>query len=230
MKGNTVNEILSKTLVGFCFYLVFDFFAMGIIEYVAHRWFMHRPNPFNMFGYKKHHVEHHGMGLNDYYPHIDLRFRDMMVFASPFLLWSAVFGTIAGRQWGYYYPYGAIPALMLVVWIHNYVYTRVHRCVHELEHNWTERLPGFQEMKRHHLDHHRRPNRNFSVVFLWTDRLFGTYWRSPEEGSTRGSGAHADRRPSLPREKADRVRPASAPAGRRGDKLAVGTAKSAGPD
>lgn len=176
-----MNEVLHKTLVGFCCYLVIDYFAMAIIEYVAHRWFMHRPNAINMFGYKKHAVEHHGMGRNEYWPHLDLRFRDSLLFASPFLVWSAMFGTVAGRLWGYYYPYGAIPALLLTLWVHNYLYRCVHRCIHEVEHNWTERMPGFQAMKRHHLDHHRKPNRNFAVVFLWTDRLFGTYWRSPDE-------------------------------------------------
>lgn len=175
-----MNEIVWKTWIGFCIYLVIDYFAMALVEYIGHRWFMHRPNAFNMAGYKTHHVEHHGKGLNEPWPHIDLRLRDTLVFAVPFLLLSAVNGTVSGLLWGFYYPYGSIPALLLTLAVHHHVYTRIHRCEHELEHNWTERLPWFQEMKRHHLDHHRKPNRNFAVVFLWTDRLFGTYWRSPE--------------------------------------------------
>ena len=63
---------------------------------------------------------------------------------------------------------------------HSYVWSKLHRAQHDLEDNWTFRLPWFAELKRHYLDHHIRPSRNFAAMFLWTDHLFGTYWRSAD--------------------------------------------------
>lgn len=175
-----MHEMLREALVGFCLWLVPAAVIMALVEYVSHRWFMHRPNAFNMSGYKAHHVEHHGRGHNEFWPHIDLRFRDGLLVAAPVLAAYGLWAAVAGARWGYFYPCGGWLALVTVLWAHHVIYSAIHRCQHELEHNWAERLPGFQAMKRHHLDHHRRPNRNFAVVFLWTDTLFGTAWRSPD--------------------------------------------------
>ena len=89
------------------------------------------------------------------------------------------------------YALGGLIATLTMFTFHSYVWSKLHRAQHDLEDNWTCRLPWFAELKRHHLDHHIRPSRNFAALFLWTDRLFGTYWRSPEAGS-----ATCDARPA----------------------------------
>lgn len=164
----------SHIVIGFVAWLPLHCLGISVAEYIAHRWFMHKKTWINRKGYQWHHVEHHGMKINEpYFPYIDQHLFYYLAYGSPMIAFYVVRGlTGAGYAWG------GLASLMLVFVVHARLYSLIHRCEHELESNWTERMPGFVAMKRHHLDHHLKPNRNFAVVFLWTDRLFGTYWRS----------------------------------------------------
>lgn len=164
--------------VGFVVYFIALYPIMAIAEYVAHRWFMHRCSPINRFGYQAHLLEHHIKGHNDDWPHIRLRFRDHLLYGSPVIAWMLFRGVT-----GFAYAFGGLIALVLWFFIHVRVYSALHRTHHNLEHNWTEMIPGAEAMKVHHLGHHSHPNRNYSVVlgvpfgFAWVDRLFGTHWK-----------------------------------------------------
>ena len=170
--------VVSKIIVGFVVYFVALYPVMAIVEYVAHRWFMHRYSVINKLGYQAHRIEHHGNGENDDWPHIRLRLRDHLLYGSPAVVWLVCRGLF-----GFTYAFGGVAALLLWFFIYVRVYSALHRTHHDLEHNWTERLPGAEAMKQHHLLHHKYPKTNFAVVlgvpfgFAWVDRLFGT-WRS----------------------------------------------------
>ncbi len=47
------------------------------------------------------------------------------------------------------------------------------------------RVPGFARLRALHFAHHRHPNRNFAVVDLFWDRLFGTLAEEPPRTASR---------------------------------------------
>ena len=151
--------------------------GLALLEYVAHRWFMHRRNSLTRTEFQRHAVQHHGKRVNQpLYPYIDLPVRYHLLYGSPG--WG---GFLVGFLLGAPYALGGLLATLLMFVLHAYFYTKLHRAQHDLEDNWTTKMSWFEEMKRHHLDHHKRPSRNFAVVFLWTDKLFGTHWRSVDK-------------------------------------------------
>ena len=164
----------ANIIIGFVIWTPVIYVGLAIAEYVAHRWFMHRKTALTRAEFQRHAVQHHGKRINEpLYPYIDLPVRYHLVFGSPG--WC---GFLIGFLCGAPYALGGMLATLSFFTLHSYFYSKVHRAQHDLEVNWTTKLPWFAEMKTHHLDHHKRPSRNFAVVFLWTDRLFGTHWRS----------------------------------------------------
>ena len=146
---------------------------MGFVEYGMHRLVMHRS--WSGYVFRGHHKEHHGQGINGPFQ-IDLpMWTNHLPVASPFLafmLWRAIYVT----PWAW----GSLVALMIIFCWHSYTWTKLHRAFHDLEVNWTMSLWCYEELEQHHLDHHKRPGKNFGVLYLWVDRLFGTFWRSYE--------------------------------------------------
>lgn len=161
-----------QLLIGFGVGLPVMYVIMGFIEYISHRYFMH--NRRGGFMFRDHHQKHHGrhdMSLRL----VDLGIKYHLVVSSPlwlFLLYRAAF--VTWMAWGTLAAFAAI-----IVW-HSQVWSYLHRNFHDLESNWTQRLWCYGELRRHHLDHHRRPGTNFGVLYFWVDRLAGTFWRSPE--------------------------------------------------
>ena len=149
----------------FLFWLALSFIFMALAEYFIHRDWMHKPffDRLSKFGwvYTHHAVEHHGKNRNDI--NIDLPVKLHFMLGSPVLL---IFFLIGGFQ--------AILALSLIFLFHSYAWTKIHRAIHELEDNWVGRLPFFWFFKDHHLKHHEIPNKNYAVVFIFTDYIFGT--------------------------------------------------------
>lgn len=168
---------ISNVVVGFIIWFPVVYLAMAVVEYVAHRWFMHRRTFLTKTEFEHHTVQHHGHRINEpMFPYIDLPIRYHLIYGSPG--WG---GFLIGFLCGGPYALGGLVATLAMFAFHSYFYSKVHRAQHDLEENWTQLLPWFAELKRHHLDHHIQPSRNFAVVFLWTDRLFGTHWRSSDE-------------------------------------------------
>jgi sterol desaturase/sphingolipid hydroxylase (fatty acid hydroxylase superfamily) len=164
----------SNIVIGFIIWFPVVYVGMALVEYVAHRWFMHKKNFLTKREFENHTVQHHGHRLMEpMFPYIDLPVRYHLIFGIPG--WG---GFLIGFLSGGPYALGGLIATLTMFFFHSYFYSKVHRAQHDLEENWTQRLPWFAELKRHHLDHHIRPSRNFAVVFLWTDKLFGTHWRS----------------------------------------------------
>lgn len=145
-----------------------------VIEYLAHRFFMHRQWRGNPNYRVKDHLEHHAGENRPMWKFTDLRFREYVLFSLPFHCWFIVRASLFGAWWAWIFSAWLLSATLL----HSLIYTRIHRRTHDLvPHDWTSHIPGIERLHAHHLLHHRRPDRNFGVTCRWTDRLFGTLWR-----------------------------------------------------
>lgn len=151
--------------------------CFAVAEWAVHYIAMHRRLPLLGFIYRAHHIEHHANGLNTDW-HIDLTFRDYLI-TTPFLAVSC-YRIYLGHAGGWS---GAISIITMAV-CHCYLWNSLHRNIHEIKgkQNWTRRLWFYPAFAKHHLDHHKRPFTNYGVVFLFTDRLFGTKYQESEAG------------------------------------------------
>jgi len=175
--------------------LVTIFLLFGVAEHQSHVWFLHSRKIITS-SHRMHHVEHHGQGQMKLRPHIDLALVDYFI-AGLFVLFCAVRAVFVT-------PYAWIGVAVVVGMTlgHQYLWSRLHRAIHRvndhlfkpadlltkpveergerLEDNWTTRQWWFSAFENHHLRHHANPSKNYAVVFLWSDWLFGTvYDRRP---------------------------------------------------
>lgn len=170
-----MDKLIINLIVGFLVWLPLIYLFMALAEYIAHRWFMHKKTVLTSYEYKTHTVEHHGRKVNSpMYPYVDLSIRYHLLYGSPGIAAFLVGHFVFDRQ----YALGGLACLLSMFVFHSQVYSKIHRATHELERNWAEHLPYYERMKQHHLLHHRYPSKNFAVIFLWTDSLFGTKVRS----------------------------------------------------
>lgn len=137
--------------------------VMALGEYLIHRYTMHRKMKILPSWIFQHHsIEHHHHERNDI--NIDLPFYNHLIIGSPLIIGAFFMGL------------PCLLALLSVFAFHSYTWTKIHRGIHDLEKNWVMKyLPSyFKWAKHHHELHHHRPGRNFGVVYLFTDYLFGT--------------------------------------------------------
>ena len=159
----------ASLLFDFLWRLVFFYFAVGIGEYVAHRWVMHKRWS-GWMSYNHHDQGHHEQQLD--HPvivHVDLPIWIHLIVCSPLI----AFQIYAGRWIG-------LAALICVLCWHSYVWSKMHRQMHKIENNWTRKLPSYKAFEKHHQGHHQDKRTNFSVLYLrpfpWIDWIFRT-WR-----------------------------------------------------
>ena len=148
-------------MLNFSAWLAVWMLFMALMEYLIHRYTMHRkrwwlPN----WVWKDHAIEHHKNERNDL--NIDLPLYNHLIVGSPAILASTFIGL------------PCLLALLTVFAFHSYTWTKIHRGIHELEQNWLMKTNFYKKAKRHHELHHKRPGKNFGVVFLFTDSLFRT--------------------------------------------------------
>lgn len=140
---------------------------MPWIEYVSHRWFMHRPTLGKKQSvYRKHHVEHHHRGMNDN-QHIDMHMLQPENAVTSLLLVVAIswFGMIPAATW------------FVCLVLYGFAWTAIHRSSHDLSNNWLSRTWYGRKAIEHHLAHHERPYCNFGTVFWFTDWFLFTKGR-----------------------------------------------------
>lgn len=139
-------------------------FTMGTIgEYAMHRFWMHRRGS---HWYESHHVEHHGLGMNERH-HMGLSGR----FA---LVWTAMLPINVSLSTVLYPWHVAVWTIFQAWWFFSWEY--VHRAIHdEPSYGWGAMLvPWFRWTKRHHLAHHVKTSSNFGAMFPWADIFFRT--------------------------------------------------------
>lgn len=141
---------------------------MPWIEYVSHRWFMHRPTLGKRNSvYREHHVEHHHLGLNEQI-HVDMHLLQIN---------NGISG--AAMVSGIWLVFGAIPAAtwLACLIVYGLAWTAIHRSSHDLSNNWLSRTWYGRKAIEHHLAHHERPYCNFGTVFWFTDWFLFTKGR-----------------------------------------------------
>lgn len=147
---------------------LFSMLGIGMVEYTIHRWMQHKSFLALRGTYRRHAVEHHGEGRNDV--NVDQPVWFSLLLASPIAvgLWQLSCTT-------HTVPPLAVPTFLVMVAIHARTWTKLHRSFHDLETNWTERLWCYHSLRYNHMEHHRRPNRNFGTLFgLYVDSLMRT--------------------------------------------------------
>lgn len=136
---------------------------VALVEYIAHRHFMHRPL-LDRLGlrqvFHEHAILHHRDGRNDL--NINLPLYVHCIWGLPSVGIVGLFDLV-----------GAL-ILSAVFVCHSILWTKLHRAIHGLEDNWTMSFRFYSVIEHHHQEHHRRPGKNFGGVFLFTDYLFGT--------------------------------------------------------
>ena len=153
-------------IIRIAFWLVMAIVLTSFIEYLAHRFLMHRKPKILYWLYdvfQEHAVEHHAKGRTDL--NIDMPFKWYYTYGLVFLIPFFALDWVGGI------------CLFVVFRCHSYIWTKLHRAFHGLEDNWTKKTRIYQYLYEHHMNHHRKPNTNFNVVFLWVDALLGTKYR-----------------------------------------------------
>lgn len=152
--------------------------VVALIEHTVHRHLMHRV----LFDWRifrlifgGHAVVHHRQKRND--SNIRLPIYTHVAWGLPSVALVSFF------------DYAGAVILALAFLFHPLFWTKLHRAIHGVENNWTQSLWFFDAIAHHHLEHHRRPGKNFGAVFIFTDYLFRTASR-PERVTQPRSEVH----------------------------------------
>lgn len=148
---------------------------VAFLEYATHRWIMHWANRLldpQLVYLKNHGTHHRGHNEGEF---VEMPLRNCLLITSPVWLLLIIRGALLGSVLAF-----AIPAAAMFTWCvgYSYLWTRVHRAIHEPvqnRHHTAGRL--FSILRDHHLMHHAHPQRNFGTLFPWTDYLFFTAYR-----------------------------------------------------
>jgi sterol desaturase/sphingolipid hydroxylase (fatty acid hydroxylase superfamily) len=156
----------------FALWLAWSVPALAVLEYLLHRYPMHRPGwPLARGVFRRHAVLHHRHARNDV--NLDTPAWWGLLLSAP--LWGGLL--LIGCP-------GGAAAVALAVAAYCLLWTGVHRATHGLGSGWARRLPWYARWERHHLDHHAHPGSNFGAAFgPLTDAVFGTLHR-PGRGPT----------------------------------------------
>jgi len=153
------------------------FVVSNFVEYVAHRWPMHRPTIFGKHIYKKHAAIHHR-----YFTYEDMVLEESKdlyeILSNPrhivaFLVLSIipVSALLCLLSWNLGFLFAATAILYYLA------YEWIHLASHMPPEHWIPSLPVLRSLCDHHRKHHdtrRMREANFNIAFPLFDRLFGT--------------------------------------------------------
>jgi hypothetical protein len=154
------------------------FLYANLVEYVGHRWVMHRKVALLGQIHKRHAGQHHHFFTHE---HMAMDFwSDCRAVLFPPLLMVFFFGAFAA-------PMGLLLALILtpnVAWLFVIMalayylnYELLHLAYHLPEDSRILRLPFLRRLRRHHFLHHRKSvmsHKNFNITYPIFDRIFET--------------------------------------------------------
>lgn len=133
----------------------------SLVEYLFHRFAMHQPGlGKDRWFYVDHAFRHHRDGRNDI--NISMPLSNVLIGATPMFIGCIWLG----------WPFALIVAVFAC--LYSFAWTAMHTAHHDLGHAWVKRVPFYNVWRKHHLQHHDRPDRCFGTIFIWTDRLFRT--------------------------------------------------------
>lgn len=157
--------------------------AMNLLEYVAHRGFMHRRTRVLPYAYTAHTLRHHAC-----FP------ERSMAIASPRELWLILFGP---RELALFALATASPFALLAwlasrntaalvaasIFTHYLLYEGLHLASHLPEGHWLARVRPIVGLRRRHARHHGASREGYNVTLPIGDWLFGTLGRTPRRGA-----------------------------------------------
>lgn len=155
------------------------FLTANIVEYLFHRFVMHRPRPGLRVAYERHTLSHHHFYTHDAMVAESARDFHMVLF--PAALLFIFLGVIdAPLATAVYFVFGLnVAKLFVAVTVGYYM---AYECLHTIYHlpvdHWAARLPGMQRLKRLHQSHHDLTlmgKYNYNITIPIGDKIFGTY-------------------------------------------------------
>jgi hypothetical protein len=150
--------------------------TISLVEYVGHRYVMHRRKLADLFRSRymveafKAHMQHHfkcyavfnrekgacgvlNLGVNSA--------TELALVAGPALI-------------ALYFDWITAVLFVVIALIHGVMWTAVHTEMHKKENTWFSRTWIFKVLARHHFFHHLYPKTNFNALFLGCDWIFRT--------------------------------------------------------
>lgn len=150
----------------------------SVLEWLLHRYVMHRPVGSFRYPFRTHTLVHHRTFKADHTYHLiheeDREIIPMAWWNGPVLvLISSLPAAVAGFIMGSWIPWLAITASVACYYG---AYEYMHWCMHvpKTKRRVVERSGIFFRLNGHHLLHHRYMGKNFNVVLPFADLVFGT--------------------------------------------------------
>lgn len=159
-------------------WILFSCILMSFIEHQVHAHLMHRKNFLSerSAAFKKtfemHAIFHHHHYLKVFADEpvpdgedreIRMRVWKAAIKAIPFVLVIGPFSWLGAA------------IFVAVACTHHWIWNKIHLEMHKPEQRGFSRWPIYKFLARYHFMHHRRPDKNFNVVFPCADFVFGTY-------------------------------------------------------
>jgi hypothetical protein len=157
------------------------FLIANVVEYLAHRFLLHRPIKVLMVAFKEHTILHHSFFTHEA---IEIEssqdfhrvlFSPYAVFFFIFIIGTPIFLTIA------HFTHPSVGWISFIVGVSYYMfYEMVHTICHLHDAHWTFKIPGMRFIKSFHRSHHDPKlmrNYNFNVLIPVSDWIFGTFKR-----------------------------------------------------
>jgi hypothetical protein len=157
------------------------FLYANLVEYLGHRFAMHRPLPGLKLVYRRHAGQHHRFFTDQAMAHEGQR--DLRAVLFPPLLVVFFFGGFALPAWVVLAEAASpnVAWLMLATGIAYFLsYEFLHLAYHQPPGHWMTRVPGVARLRwlhRHHHDPHVMATRNFNITWPIADWVFGTLER-----------------------------------------------------
>lgn len=153
----------------------------SVLEWLIHRFLMHRPFCGFRYPYIAHAHKHHGTFRADDSYHLqreeDKRIIHMAWWNGPALVLISVLPAVAVSWWLGKWSICLIALLVLSGYYAMYEY--LHWCMHLPKARRIEKPWLFRRLNGHHILHHRYMHKNFNVVCPFADILFWTFmWRA----------------------------------------------------
>lgn len=156
--------------------ILFSVVYASLVEWLIHRFLMHRPLLGFSYPFERHAQIHHRVFRADDSYHLkrteDAHTIHMAWWNGPMLIAATTFTAVpVGWMFGHW-SVVAIVGIVCAVYYGAYEY--LHWCMHLPRQRIVERSGIFFRLNGHHLLHHRYMNRNFNVVLPIADLLLGT--------------------------------------------------------
>jgi Fatty acid hydroxylase superfamily len=149
---------------------------MSGVEYVSHRWFMHRPMRWLEGVFRDHARTHHGQhyppALYDQGHRLTETDRHFNVYPPYWWLTLIVLSPLIGLLWLAGWQYAV--AFVAVIVVHNRLWGPIHREMHDPQYPWWSKTRVYMFWDSWHEAHHRHTNRNFAALLPFWDFILRT--------------------------------------------------------